>query len=879
MSIFRRITNLFSRDKLQREIDRELAAHIEMRIEDNLATGMSPKEAHRDAHVRFGNSVVIKERTASADAALSLESVWLDLRYACRQLQKSPGFTSTAVLTLALGIGATAVMYSVIDAVILRPLPYNGVDRIVSVKTYSASNFWQFSSWPGYLDMRRLNATFEAVAGYAPYWGMTLKVGEQTQYLHVTQGTDNFFDVFGVKPMLGRTFLPGEDQSGKNNVVVLGYEVWRQTFNADRGIAGKIVNLDGSPYEVIGVMPAGFRFPFETPNLVYIPMHVRPNWVASWRDHWLLTVGRLKPDVAIQQAQADMAHGLQEIGELQPETDKGRTVQLIPISATLHGDTELPEIEVMLSAVFAVLLIACANVTGLLLARGITREREMALRVAIGAARARLIRQSLVENAILGILGAGAGLVLAAGLLAAMKVFLAHAFMRGANIQLNLGVVAVTLGAGMLSSIGAGLIPAWRAAKSDPNQALKSGIATGTARHQHQLRAGFVVTQIALSLVLVVFSGLLLLMLRRMLQIDFGFNPRNLLALAINIPAGDYKGRDYVRELISPLEARVRAIPGVTAAGFIDQPPILGYGSGTSQQLVGQPPDSPDRERNSESRAVTEGYYAAMGLPIVRGRNFAASDTPASQPVVVVNEAWVKEFLSQNQDPVAQAFQGHPNISIVGVARNVRQNLPDPPRPEIDFPLSQWSFQFQQNAGSMSMSLFVRTAVPPLSIVPQLRKALHGVAPTVAFQAPETMDDLLDDALVANRMESWLFGIFAGIAVLLAAVGINGLLMQEVSSRGRDIGVRMALGATRAGIAHIMLRRIALLLGVGLGAGVILTLLLRSAVARVVEIQYQRDGLVIVSLVVLLAVIGLLAAFVPIRRASSIDPIEALRAE
>jgi putative ABC transport system permease protein len=244
-----------------------------------------------------------------------------------------------------------------------------------------------------------------------------------------------------------------------------------------------------------------------------------------------------------------------------------------------------------------------------------------------------------------------------------------------------------------------------------------------------------------------------------------------------------------------------------------------------------------------------------------------------------VNEAWVKEFLSQNQNPVAQAFQGHPNMAIVGVARNVRQNLPDPPRPEIDFPMSQWSFQFQQNAGSISMSLFVRTAVPPMSIVPQLRQALHDVAPTVAFQTPETMDDLLDKALVTNRMESWLFGIFAGIAVLLAAVGINGLLMQEISSRGRDIGVRMALGATRAAIAQIMLRRIALLLAVGLAAGVVLTFLLRSAVASVVAIQYQRDGLAIVALVVFLATIGLLAALVPIRRASSIDPIEALRAE
>jgi len=811
------------------------------------------------------------------------ENRWRDLNYAVRQLRKSPAFTITAVLTLALGIGAAAAVFSVLEAVVLSPLPYKNVDRIVRIKTQAAANYEQPESWPEYQDMRRLNSTFSVLAGVGFGSGVTLTQGSQAIYLHAVQGTDNFFDLYGVRPLLGRTYLPGEDQNGKNDVAVLSYEVWQQDFAGQKSIVGQTVRLDGTPYTVIGVMPAGFRV-LPTPNVVYTPLHLSQDQIKSRGSHWLPAFGLMKPGVTIAQANADMNHVFSEMGKQFPDEDKGKTAQALPILDVLHtnreGHNDRPELWVLLAAVFSVLLIACTNVAGLLLARGLLREREMAVRTALGAGRKRLLSEMLTQSLVLGVAGCAGGVALGYLLLVAMQQFLEKAFARGGDVRLNLHVVGATLVISLLASVAAGLAPAWRTARINPNDALKSGGNAGTTRNQHRLRAGFVVVQLALSLILLVCSGLFLLGLRSMLETDLGFNPKNLLTLEVDIPAGDYKSRDFVQALVQPLESRVAAIPGVTAVGSNDLMPILQNGSNSDLHLVGKPADSIDKQRLTEMRFVTPGYFAAMHLAIVRGRDFNAQDSDKSQPVAIVNKTWVKEFLEEKEDPLTQAFAndpGTPPTAIIAVARSGRQDLAQPPSAEADFPMTQMPESWK--AFVPQFYLFVRTTVPPAGITVQLQRALHDVAPNVAFRTPETMESVLSDALVTHRMLSWLFGLFAGIAVLLTAIGIYGLLSQEVAGRTRDIGVRMALGSTRSGVARLILIRACILLGTGLVLGMGGVLLVRRALNSVLVMQPQRDGWAIAAIVLALGGIGILAALIPARRAASVDPMQALRTE
>jgi predicted permease len=801
----------------------------------------------------------------------------LDLKFALRQLRKSPGFTLTALLTLALGTGVTAAVFSVIYAVMIQPLPYDHPESIVVPQTYSPSGYTQPASNPEYLDWRKQNHSFSPLAGLSG-GKLSLDGPSGPTSLHVTQGTDNFFDVFGVSPILGRTFAPGEDQPGKNDVVVLSYEVWQQSFGGRGDVLGKAVKLDGKPYSIIGVMPAGFRVPINLRDGVYTPLHMTDEARTSRGLHWLRTIGRLKPGVSSEQAEADMAAVMANLGKAYPDTAKGRRMDLLSLSEATVGKTQGP-LYVLLCAVLAVLAIACVNLAGLLLARGVKREREVALRSAIGATRGRLVRQMLTESVVLAGAGAALGTALAFGLLHAIRVLLISALSRGADVRLSLPVLLATIATAVVTSVLAGSIPAFRLSRIAPSLSLKAGGSAGTGRGQHRLRASFIIIQVALAMVLMVTAGLLLRMLSGLRNSELGFDPRNLLTLELNLPAGSYAARNPITDFYVPLVEKVRAIPGVESAGFIQTLPIQAWGWNSDIEIVAQPPAPPNQERLAEDRYVDSGYFQAMGIRLLRGRLLDAKiDTTTSPQAAVVNEAFVKKFFANGEDPIGKQIKQEEPQTIVGVVSSVRQDIYQPPMAEIDYALSQFPAK-EARDWMMTANLVVRSSLPVETLAPSLKRAFHDTDAGVPFPQPETMGQVIADVLTLERLENWLFGSFAALSLLLSAIGIYGLIAHEVELSTREIGVRMALGASRVRVLDMIYRRVGWMLGVGVGAGLAGTLAARKLIASVVEMKAQSDAPIIAGLVAGVVAAGLIAAWFPARRAALIEPMTALRSE
>lgn len=804
-----------------------------------------------------------------------------DIRYAIRQIQKSPGFALTTTLTLALAIGITTVVFSVLYATLVRPLPYNQPDRIVNLQPISPQGYTQPASYPEYLDWRRENQVFSALAGYnAPSANLEGPAGPQP--VQTVASTDNFFDVFKVAPILGRTFAPGEGDLGKNNVAVLSYEIWQQTFAKSDQVIGQTIKLDGRPFTVIGVMPAGFRYPVSQHNTIYTPLQTTKQQRETRDNHWLPTIARLRDGVSLKIAQADMNRVMANEGRDFPDR-QGRRMKLIDLTTHVTGNTAAP-LKVLIFAVLSLLAIGCVNIAGLLLARGVKREREFALRAAVGAGRARVMRQILTEIVVLALLGAAAGIALAYGMLQVIHTLLIAALARGADVHLSVPVLLAAIAAAVITSLIAGLTPALRLSRIAPMLALKSGGSAGSGRGQHRLRAAFIITQVALAMVLLVVSGLLMRVLAGLRSTDLGFNPDHLITEEIDLAPAAYEGRDFVTAFYQPMLEKVRAIPGVIDAGVIQLLPIQNYGWNSDMQIVGQPPPAKNDETLAETRLVTRGYFKAMGIELLRGRLLDPKvDVPHSPQVVVVNEAFVKKFLPSGVDPVGQsvAYAGSTDpesrFLIVGLVRSVRQDIYRPPLAEMDSPIAQLPVKYR--SWLAGMQLVVRTNVDPTSIVPSLRTAIHDVDPSLPFRKPETMTEVVSDVLIFERLENWLFGSFAVLAILLALVGLYGLISHEVELSTRDLGVKMALGATRLQVLLSVYRRVGAMLLGGILAGSIATFAVQKILKSVVEIHAGKDISIVVGLAVALVVAGLLAALLPAKRAASIDPMQALRYE
>ncbi|MDR3739116.1 MAG: ABC transporter permease [Terracidiphilus sp.] len=807
-----------------------------------------------------------------------------DLRFAVRQLRRAPGFAITVALTLALSVGVAAAVFSVIDAVILRPLPYAQPDRIVSVMSQSRSGYQQPASWPSFKDEREQVHVFTALAAYNDFGKMTLQTPASGPMLvDSVHATDNFFQVFAVQPVLGRTFLPGEEVEGRNQVAVLSYELWQQYFGGSSDVLGRGVTLDGMTYTVIGVMPAGFRFPLSMRNGVYTPMRLNQEWMLKRGNHWLRTVGRLRDGVSLQQGQADLTQVFANIAKANPETDEGRTVRVRLLSDSITSQTHGP-LWTLLGAVLAVLAIGCVNVAGLLLARGVKREREMAMRTAIGASRLRMMRQVLTEGVVLALLGGAGGMVLAWGLLDVMRAFLVKALSRGADVHLNWTVLGAAIAVSILASLAASLYPALKMSSIEPQRALKAGGSAGSARGQHRLRAGFIITQVALTMVLLLVAGLLMRVVTKYRNADLGFDAAHILAVDLNPSPARYAKNDILLNFYQPLLDRVQKLPGVRAAGVISILPIENWGSNSDIHIAGQPPTPPNLEVLSEVRMVSTGYYEVFGIPLRRGRALSAAlERPdATAASVVVNEAFVKKFIPNGIDPTAQRIDDNDKpeakTRIVGVVGNVRQDIYQAPMAEHDYLIDQVPVKMRADQLS-GMTMVVRFDGNAAALVPGLRAALHEVDPTVPFHEARTMTDVVAETLVFERMESWLFGIFAGLALLLALVGLYGLISHEVELGTRDIGVRMALGASRGRILAAVLTRVSWMLATGTAAGLVLAWGTRKLIGVVIYLDFGKQGTEMLLVATGLMLAGLVAALLPARRAATVDPMRALRTE
>ncbi|HET7840094.1 MAG TPA: ABC transporter permease, partial [Terriglobia bacterium] len=883
---------LFRRDELENNLDDELKFHVEMKIRENLEAGMSPEEARAAALRQFGNVARAREEARAAWTFARLETFAQDIRFGLRQLGRNPGFTAIAIFTLALGIGANTAIFSVVNGVLLNPLPFPEPDQLVALHA-SKPNFERGAiSYPNFLDWQKENHSFSAIAVCRSI-SMNLTGMGEAERMNAEFITSDFFPLLGVKPQLGRTLFPGEDRIGAAPVVLISEGLWRRKFDSSREVLGKILTLDGKGYAVVGVIPAGFRMSSLVPSLVekdaYLPIGQWDNTVLMARGAGLGIhgVGRLKPGVTLDQARADMAGVTDNLARAYPDTDKGLGATLVPLKEQVVGDTR-PILFVLLAAVGFVLLIACVNVANLLLVRSSSRAREFAVRAALGAGRWRVVRQLLVESMLLASAGGGLGLTIAWWGTRSALGLLPATLPRAGEIAVDPRVIVFTAVVSILSGILFGALPALKGSKADLHETLKEG-GRGASGARHRAQATFVAVELALALVLLIGAGLLIRSLTRLWGVDPGFNPRNLLTFNYAFPSSPRgESADGMRARSRQLEDEIKSIPRVQAAALTWAAFPMNGEDDTQFWLEGEPkPQSMNDMHWALSYVVGPEYFQAMGIPLERGRVITRQDDDRAPRVVMVDDVFARKFFP-GQDPIGKRIHindGEEVAEIVGVVGHVKQwgldaDDANPLRAQVYRAFLQMPVAL--NALPVTgIGVVVRSDVDPRALAESIRRATAAMGTERVVWGFQTMDEIISDSLASRRFAMTLLGAFAALALVLASVGIYGVISYLVDQRTHEIGVRMALGARHTDILRSVLgdgTRMALA-GVTLGFGAALGLTRLLARYSLLFGVSPYDPLTFAGVAVLLTLVALVACYFPARRAMKVDPMVALRYE
>ena len=806
-----------------------------------------------------------------------MENLLSDTRYAIRNLLRRPAFTLIAVVTLALGIGANTAIFSAVNALLLKPLPFPELDRVVAIwdKMPSRGVLHNEVTVANYLDLKNQNQTFEQLALYR-WWSPNLTGVEPPERLQGFQVTANLFDALGMKPIMGRNFTEEENQPGKDAVVIITHSLWQRRFGGDPEILNKTITVNTVARKVVGVMPQNFNFPKGAE--MYAPIAMTPELMKSRGSHGYYIIGRLKRGTPITSAQAEIDNIMARLEQQYPETNTGWGATAFPLVADMvrQYDTAL---WVMMGAVGFVLLIACANVANLMLARATGRQKEIALRTALGASRWRIIRQLLTESVIVALVGGALGVLIGYGGIDALRVANpgdAVKFVPGwSQFGIDAQVLLFTLGLSVISGIVFGLAPAWQSSKPNLNDSLKEG-SRHTSGSSHRLRSSLVVFEVALSLMLLVGAGLLTRSFLSLLRANPGFNSDNMLTMSLVLPALKYKEDPQREAFFRDLVQRVKVYPGVESAAVVNYLPLGGANSSDSYLVEGEPEPKPGQENDGRYRVASPDYFRTMGISIIRGRGFTEQDKAGATPVVIVNETLARQHWP-GQNPIGKRIRFYgpldraPWMEVVGVIADVKHDLTIPVTPEYYLPHAQDSWN--------GMVLVAKTNVDPASLAGALRQQVWAIDKDQPVFDVRTMREVKSESVAVYSFSSVMLAIFAGIAMVLAAIGIYGVMAFAVTQRTQEIGIRMALGARTADVLKLVVKhgmKLALL-------GIVLGLAGSWALTRFIGkllVGVQPTDLLTFSVVSLcLLVAAFIACYIPARRATKVDPLVALRYE